>query len=108
MHPRVETYLDILATISLAVGVAFTAVMFADLFKSRPDTIGTHPNYLQGPPKAAVFLGLLSAPTIFSAISWPIYLRQKYAGGRVFGGLPFVVIISALWSYAVYVAVTDL
>lgn len=108
MHPRVEKCLDILATVGLTASVAVAAVLFADLFKPFPGTIGTHPNNLQSLVQAAAFLGLLCAPTILSAISWPVYLRQKHIGRKVFGWCPFAVLISVLWSFVVFVALTGL
>ena len=108
MHLGIGKYLDLLATVALAASAVFLLVTFIDVFAPPGSAIGTHSNNLHRLGEAAIFLCLLYAPTIFSVVSWPIYLRQKKAGERVFGWLPFVVIVSALWSYLVSVGVRGL
>ena len=105
---RVGSFLDVAATVALAVSIVLMAVLFADLLSPPPDTVGSHPGYLSGLVRAAMFLGLLSTPTICCAIAWPIHVRQKQRGEGVFGWLRFVVLASAVWMWFVFVGLTNL
>lgn len=108
MSPRINNYLDILTTLALCWSVVLAALMFVDLGKPPEGTFGTQQDNREHSARAAIFLGLLCAPIVFSAISWPFYLRQKRAGAKVFGGLRFVFIASALWTSLVFSALNNL
>ena len=104
---RVGVYLDVVATLALAASVVLLMVLFTDLFVPPPHTVGSHPRHLAVLAEAGAFLGLLSMPTICCAIAWPIHVRQKRRGERVFGWLRFVVLASAAWAWFVFAAVTN-
>ena len=108
IQSRVETYLDVAATLALAVSVVLLLVLFADLLTPLLDDAWSHPGYLSRLANAALVLGLLSMPTICCTIVWPIHIRQKRRGAKVFGWLGVVVLASALWMLFVYDAVTSL
>lgn len=108
IQSRVGIYLDFAATIALAVSVVLLQVLLADLFIPLRVTVGPHPGYLSALANATLFLGLLSLPTICCAIAWPIHLRQKRRGERVFGWLRFVVLASAVWMWFVFEGVASL
>lgn len=108
IQSRVGTFLDVAATVTLAGSIVLILVLFADLLFALPDTVGSHPGYLSALAKAAMAFGLLSTPTICCAIAWPIHIRQKRRGERVFGWLRFVVLASAVWMWFVFVALTNL
>ena len=103
---RVGTFLDVAATVALAMSVGLLLVLFADLLTPAPDTTGSHPGSPSALAKAAIFPGLLSTPTIWCAIAWPIHVRQTLRGESVFGWLRFVVLASAVWMWFVFLAVT--
>ncbi len=108
MHSRIGKYLDVVATVMLAVSVVLVVVSFVDLFTPPPDAIGVHPNRLKSLAEASIFLGILSMPNIICAIAWPIHMRQQRRGGRVFGWLRFVVIASAIWMYFVFISLSGI
>lgn len=108
IQSRVARYLDIAATVALAVSIVLLLVLFADLLSPPPETVGSHPGSLSALLRAAMLLGLLSAPSICCAIAWPIHVRQKRRGEKVFGWLRFVVLGSAVWMLFVFVGVTSL
>ena len=108
IQSRVGTFLDVAATVALTVSIVLLLVLFADLLSPLPDTVGSDPNYLSALASAAMFIGLLSTPTICCAIAWPVHIRQKRRGERVFGWLRFVVMASAVWMWFVFVGLTNL
>lgn len=107
IQSRVGTFLDVAATVALTVSIVLLLILFADLLFPPPDTVGSHPGYISALAKAAIFLGLISTPTICCAIAWPIHVRQKRRGERVFGWLRFVVLASAVWMWFVFVGLTN-
>ena len=108
MHSRIGKYLDVVATIMLAVSVVLVVVSFVDLFTPPPDTIGVHPNILKSLARASTLLGIFYVPSIICAIAWPIHIRQQRKGSRVFGWLRFVVIASSFWTYFVFASLSGL
>jgi len=106
IQSRVGTFLDVAATVALTVSIVLLLVLFADLL-SPLNAVGSYPDYLSALARAAMFLGLISTPTICCAIAWPIHVRQKRRGERVFGWLRFVVLASAVWMWFVFVGITN-
>jgi hypothetical protein len=102
---RGQTFLDRVASFMLAISVVMLLMMSAGLLTPPPDTVGSHPNFPFNLSKATLFIALLSSPTICCAIVWPLYIRQKKRGERVFSWLPLVVLASALWMSLVFWAV---
>ena len=95
-------------SVALAVSVGMLLLLFADLFSVASEAVGSDPDLWSALASAAMFLGLLAMPTVWSVIVWPIHLRQKRRGEKVFGWLRFVVLASSLWMVLVYVAIQRL
>lgn len=105
---RLERVFDLSVSLALAFGVGLFLAIFVDLYTLSVAMVGQHPNHPWNTIKTVVFIGLLSSPTIFLAALWPIHLRQKRSGKRVFGWLPFVALASAVWMWFVYSALQGL
>ncbi|MBW4982605.1 hypothetical protein KZZ07_08635 [Mameliella sp. CS4] len=105
---RIAAILDFAVAVALAASVVLVMLVFADLFTPPAGTVGTHPNYLTNSTKAAVFVGLLLSPTIGCAIAWPIHVCQQRRDQPVFPWLRFVVLASAVWTWFVFAALSDL
>lgn len=105
---RLGRVLDLFVSLALAFGVVLLFAIFGDSLTPPAGTVGQHPNHPWNAIKAVAFIGLLSSPTIFLAVLWPIHLRQKRRGERVFGWLPFVALASAVWMWFVYSALLGL
>ncbi|MGX0976590.1 hypothetical protein ACSSVY_002310 [Roseovarius sp. MBR-51] len=105
---RIGAILDVAATVALVASFVLLIILFADLFTPPFYTDGFHLGYFAGLAKATTFLGLMLMPTICCAIAWPIYIRQKRRGQPVFGWLRFVVLVSAAWTWFVFVALNGL
>nr|WP_317055061.1 hypothetical protein [Roseovarius sp. W115] len=91
------TILDILATLAWTASIIFLFLLFSEFISSASNTQG-----FSQVLEAALFIALLSSPTICCAIVWPVYLRQKRNGLPVFGWLPFLVLASSVWMYLVF------
>jgi len=105
---RAGAVLDIAATVALVCSIGAFGLLAADVLRPPPGTIGAHPGGFLALVRPMIFLGLLSFPTICCAIDWPIHLRQKRRGLRVFGWLRVVVLAASLWMWWVLAAVNAL
>ena len=101
----IGTVLDVAATLALAVSVGLLVILFAGLLAPQPDTAVPDPHYLSALASTGLLLGLLTLPTLWSAIAWPLHLRQKRRGKPVFGWLRLVVLASAVWMGLVFEAI---
>lgn len=106
--PRLGRVLDLSVSIVLAFGVVLLFAIFGDLLTPPAGTAGQNPNFPWNAIGAFAFIGVLSSPIIFSAVLWPIHLRRKRRGERVFGWLPFVPLASTVWMWFVYSALQGL
>ena len=102
----IETLPDLVTTAALAVSVVLLLVLFADLLDLPPDTEGLWPHATLA--KAAVFAGLLSMPVMCCMIAWPIHLRQRRRGERVFVWLRCGVLASSAWMGPVFHGISNL
>lgn len=105
---RARRCLDAATTVVLVGSVALLLLLYADLLASPTDAVRSHPGYLSALANAMLFLALLSMPTLCCAIAWPIHLRQKRRGEKVFGWLRYAVLASSVWMWLVYKGITSL
>lgn len=96
------------ASIAVAVSLVLLLLLFVGLFSAASETAGSYPHAWSALARAAMILGLFAMPTVWSAIVWPIHLRQKRRAERLFGWLHLVVLVSSLWMGLVFVAVQRL
>ena len=106
IRSRTQTGLDRLATFAWALSIGLLVMVCVDLWIAPAYTVGSHPGFPFNHIRAMGFIAVMSMPTLCCVVVWPVHMRQKKQGKRVFSLLPFVVMASALWMWIVFWAVT--
>lgn len=108
MYTKAGIWLDRTATAALVLSGGLLLVLLAQLLHEALGPAASDPHNLSRLGEAIAFVALFSAPTLGAAIAWPMHLRNKRKGLRVFGWLRFAVLASALWMGLIFAALSGL